>query len=55
VLINGVEKGILFVNGNEAIIYGIPGRIASAGEIKIQLRNSNGRFSNVLRTEIRPQ
>lgn len=55
VLINGIEKGISFKNANEIIIYGLIGRIPSSGEIKIQTRNSNGRFSNVLRTEIRSE
>jgi acetyl esterase/lipase len=53
VLINGIEKGVSFVNGNEIVVYGLTGRIPSAGEMNIQIRNSNGRFSNVSRTEIR--
>jgi hypothetical protein len=53
VLINGVEKGFSLKNGNEIVIYGLKGRIHPSGEIEIQIRNSNGRFSNVLRTVIR--
>ncbi len=55
VLINGVEKGVSFINANEIIIHGLIGRISSLGEIRIQVRNSNGRFSNVLRTAIRSE
>ena len=55
VLINGIEKSVSFKNGNEVVVQGLIGRISSAGEIKIQIRNSNGRYSNVLRTEIRSQ
>ena len=55
VIINDIEKGVSLINGNEIVIYRLIGRISSLGEIKIQVRNSNGRFSNVLRTEIRPE
>jgi len=55
VLINGVEKGVSFTNSGEVIVYGLVGRIPASGEMKIQVRNSNGRFSNVLRTEIRSE
>lgn len=55
VLINGVERGVSFINANEVIVYGLMGRIPSSGEMKIQIRNSNGRFSNVLRTEVRSE
>lgn len=55
VIINGIEKGVSFKNANEVVIYGLIGRIPSSGEVKIQIRNSNGRFSNVLRTEIRSE
>ena len=55
ILVNGVEKGVSFKNGDEIVIYGLPGRIPSSGEIKIQIRSSNGRYSNVLRTEIRSE
>ena len=54
VLINGIERGVSFKNNNEIVVYGLTGRIPAAGEVKIQVRNSNGRFSNVLRNEIRP-
>ncbi len=54
VLINGVEKGVSFVGGGEIVVYGLPGRIPASGEISIQIRNANGRFSNVSRIEIRP-
>lgn len=55
VIINGVEKGVYFTNANEIVVYGLIGRIPPSGEIRIQTRNSNGRFSNVLRTEIRSE
>ncbi|MDQ3372718.1 MAG: alpha/beta hydrolase [Acidobacteriota bacterium] len=55
VLINGIEKGFMFINGNEIVIHRLNGRISSTGEIKIQVRNSNGRFSNVLRTGVRSE
>jgi len=54
-LINGIEKGASFVNTNEIVIYGLIGRIPASGEITIQTRNSNGRFSNVLRAGINSQ
>lgn len=54
VLINGVEKGVSYSNPNEVVIYGLPGRIASSGEISVQIRNSNGLFSNILRSTIEP-
>ncbi len=53
VLINGVEKGVSFTSGNEITVNGLIGRIPSSGEIKIQVKNANGRFSNVLRAEVR--
>jgi acetyl esterase/lipase len=55
VLINGIDKGASFVTANEIVVYGLIGRIPEAGEIKIQTRNSNGRFSNVLRAGIHSQ
>ncbi|MGI8848840.1 MAG: hypothetical protein ACR2HT_01575 [Pyrinomonadaceae bacterium] len=45
----------MFINGNEIVIHRLNGRISSTGEIKIQVRNSNGRFSNVLRTGVRSE
>lgn len=53
VIINGIEKGVSFLSQNEIVVYGLTGRIPSAGEMSIQTRNSNGRFSNVSRAEIR--
>ena len=53
VLINGIEKGASFVNEGEIVVYGLRGKIPSAGEMSIQIRNSNGRFSNVSKIEIR--
>ena len=55
VLINEVEKGVSLTNANEVVVYGVIGRIPAAGEIKVQTRNSNGRFSNVVRAEIRAE
>jgi len=53
VLVNGTAKGISLINGNEIVVNGLPGRIPASGEISIQIRNTNGRFSNVSRAEIR--
>ncbi len=49
VLVNGVEKGVSFSNSNEVVVYGLVGRIPSSGEIDFQIRNSNGRYSNILK------
>ncbi len=54
VLVNGVEKGVSYSNPTEVVIYELPGRIAPSGEISVQIKNSNGRFSNVLRSAITP-
>jgi acetyl esterase/lipase len=53
VLINGVQRGVSFTNGNEVTVYGVIGKIPASGEVKIQVKNLSGRFSNVLRAEIR--
>ena len=55
VLINGIEKAVSFTNSNEVIVYGMVGRIPASGGIRIQLRNSNGRYSNVMSSEIRAE
>jgi acetyl esterase/lipase len=53
VLINGIEKGVSFTNGGEITVYGLNGRIPASGVITIQVKNSNGSYSNIFRPEIR--
>ena len=55
VLINGIEKAVSFTNSNEVIVHGMVGRIPASGGIRVQLRNSNGRYSNVISSEIRAE
>jgi acetyl esterase/lipase len=55
VLINGVEKGVSFTNGNEITVNGLLGRISASGIVTVQVKNSNGSYSNILRTEIRTE
>lgn len=55
VLIGGIEKGVSLVNANEIIVNGFQGKVPASGEIAIQIRNSNGRYSNISRAEIRTQ
>lgn len=55
VFINGIEKLASFVNANEIVVRGLPGKISSPAKIIIQIRNSNGRFSNVWSSAARSQ
>ncbi|MEQ1765482.1 MAG: alpha/beta hydrolase, partial [Pyrinomonadaceae bacterium] len=55
VLINGVQRGVTFTNATEVVVYGLVGIIPPSGEITIQTKNADGRFSNVVRTEIRSE
>ncbi len=55
VLINGVEKGVSFTNGSEITVNGLNGRIPSSGVMTIQVKNSNGSYSNIFRPEIRTE
>jgi acetyl esterase/lipase len=55
ILINGLEKSAAFLSGTELVVGGLPGRIPASGVVSIQIRNSNGRFSNVARAEIRAE
>lgn len=54
ILINGTERGVTSTSANEVTVNGLPGRLAAAGEVTIQLRNGNGRYSNVMRVAIVP-
>ncbi|MEO6392889.1 MAG: alpha/beta hydrolase [Pyrinomonadaceae bacterium] len=54
VLINGAERGVATTGANEVTVNGLPGRIPAAGEVTVQLRNANGRYSNVMRVAISP-
>lgn len=55
VLVNGRERVATFNNAGEIVIFNPLIRVPASGQIEIQLRNSNGRYSNVSRTEIRSQ
>jgi acetyl esterase/lipase len=55
VLINGVEKGVSFTNTNEITVNGLVGRIPASGVVTVQVKNSNGSYSNIFRPEIRTE
>lgn len=55
VLINGIEKGVTFTNANEIRVIGLVGRIPASGIVTVQVKNSNGSYSNIFRSEIRTE
>lgn len=55
VLVNGIEKGVSFTDGGEIKVNGLIGRIPASGIISVQVKNSNGSYSNIFRPEIRPE
>ena len=55
VLINGVEKGVTLTTSNEITVNGLIGRIPASGVINVQVKNSNGSYSNIFRPEIRAE
>lgn len=55
VLINGYERGVSFADSGEVVVNHLIGRIPPSGEVTLQIKNGDGRYSNIVRTEIRSE
>jgi acetyl esterase/lipase len=54
IILNGVERGGELSGVGELTIHGFPGTVISGQAFTLQVRNANGRYSNVIRPVVQP-